>query len=507
MAIKAKLNTFALAVLSLLLIGGIVWIGTEHSDHKPVPVGEFIAKPYLQLGSNGGLAIVWQIAGQPTDQTAGQNAAPNEAQWQFETMKDGKWTPGPPISRRLLSIDSIEPIELNSVDVTKSGIKAFDYRLLKNGTVVFSAHANARAESPAHYKFAVMGDCGADTLAQRKVAYQLDIAKPNFILITGDIVYPDGRASEYMHHFFPIYNNENTSPTEGAPLMRSILMAAVPGNHDIGKAALFDVRNMSVFPDSLAYFYEWLQPLNGPGVFGKPNTPQLLHNSSRQQRFRVAAGGNYPAMSTFFFDLGNARFLMLDADHYMDWSNKEWRKWLDDALAGAKDKKWRFVLYHQTAFNSDQSHFSEQRMRVISDILEKNDVRIVFCGHVHNYQRTFPLHFKPNPMDARGMVGGEMELATKGASMRAGEIVYITTGGGGGPLTGSQISMTPAKWQPFTEKFIAQTHSFSLVDVSGDKLTFKQISEDGVELDKFTLSAAPYSVPVQVPAKVPASVK
>lgn len=495
MANKSQVNMVAFAVLLLALVCGIFWIGSEQHEPKPLALGEFIAKPYLQLGSNGGLAIVWQVAGAE----AGQTAEP--IQWQFETKQDGKWLSGPPVEHRVLNIDSLKPIELNWVDLTKFGINPFDYRVLKNGNEVFSAHANARAESATHYKFAVMGDCGADTEAQRKVAYQLNVAQPNMILITGDIVYPNGRASEYMHHFFPIYNNEHISPGEGAPLMRSILMAAVPGNHDIGKASFFDVRNMNVFPDSMAYFYEWMQPLNGPGVYGKPNTPQLLNNSERQQRFRVAAGKNYPAMSTFFFDTGNARFLMLDADHYMDWSNKEWRKWLDDALSGAKDKTWRFVLYHQTAFNSDQSHFSEQRMRLISDILEKHDVRIVFCGHVHNYQRTFPLHFKPNVMNAKGMVDGQIEIASKGNPVHAGEIVYITSGGGGGPLTGTQIALTPDKWQPFTEQFIASTHSFSLVDVNGDKLTFKQISEDGTELDKFTLSAAPYSVPELVKQK------
>ena len=62
---------------------------------------------------------------------------------------------------------------------------------------------------------------------------------------------------------------------------------------------------------------------------------------------------------------------------------------------------------------------------------------LFFCGHVHNYQRTFPLHFKPNAMDAKGMVGGEMKFAAKGTATQAGEIVYITTGGGGGPLTGN----------------------------------------------------------------------
>jgi hypothetical protein len=481
-ASQSRPNTVAVVVLLLSLLGGICWIGSQHSDYTRVAVGEFIAKPYLQLGSKGGLAVVWQVAGD------------HEDEWKFETKDGDSWKAGPPVHHRPLSIDSIEPIQLNYVDVTELGTSSFNYRVTKNGKEVFSALANERVKDKDHYTFAVMGDCGADTAAQRKVAYQLNLAKPNFVLITGDIVYSDGRASEYLHHFFPVYNNEIAAPNAGAPLMRSTLMAAVPGNHDVGKAALFDVRNMSVFADSMAYFYEWQQPLNGPGKFGEPNTPLLLNNPERQQKFRVAAGENYPAMSNFYFDLANARFVMLDADHYMDWSNKQWRKWLDDALTGAKHKTWRFVLYHQTAFNSDHSHFSEQRMRLISDILEKHDVRIVFCGHVHNYQRTYPLHFKPNAMDAKGMVDGQLEFASAGKPVRADEIVYITTGGGGGALTGTQISATPQKWQPFTEKFIARTHSFSLVDVNGDKLTFRQISEDGDELDRFTLSAAPYRI-------------
>ena len=36
-------------------------------------------------------------------------------------------------------------------------------------------------------------------------------------------------------------------------------------------------------------------------------------------------------------------------------------------------------------------------MRVIAPILEANHVDIVFSGHVHNYQRSFPLTFAPKP--------------------------------------------------------------------------------------------------------------
>jgi acid phosphatase type 7 len=525
-----------LACLLVIVVAGLIWNENQHPRH--FPAGSFIAKPYLQLGPQGKLSILWQTAGVGSDRWTFESKASDESKLNDGSKQNGEskpvagskpndaskprdehkpsdesrlgddskhdrskhekskseassqengWECTTATNRRQLNIDSIEPFEVFSVDVTEYGVKPFDYRILKNGKVEFSAHADERARSTSQYSFAVMGDCGADTLSQRKIAYQIYTAKPNFILITGDIVYPDGRASEYLHHFFPIYNNDHASPHEGAPLMRSTLMAAVPGNHDVGRAALFDVRNMDVFPDSLAYFYEWSQPLNGPGEYGEPNTPMLLHNPERQERFRLAAGKNYPKMSTFYFDIADARFVMLDADHYMDWSNKDWRKWLDDALTAAKDKKWRFVLYHQTAFNSDTSHFSEQRMRAITDILEKHDVRIVFAGHVHNYQRTYPLHFKPEAMDAKGMIGGQLDFAGAGVAPHPGQITYITSGAGGAHLTGTQISLTPDKWQPFTEKFIAKTHSFSLCEVNGNKLAVKQISEDGAVLDEFSV--------------------
>ena len=46
----------------------------------------------------------------------------------------------------------------------------------------------------------------------------------------------------------------------GAPLLRSVLFIAAPGNHDIAD------RDLDKNPDGLAYFYYWTQPLNGLGL-------------------------------------------------------------------------------------------------------------------------------------------------------------------------------------------------------------------------------------------------
>ena len=54
-------------------------------------------------------------------------------------------------------------------------------------------------------------------------------------------------------------------------------------------------------------------------------------------------------------------------------------------------------------------------------------------------------------------------------------IIYIVTGGGGASLYDPPQQDDRCSWQPYTEKFVSQTHSFSIIDVDGDKLTFRQL--------------------------------
>jgi phosphodiesterase/alkaline phosphatase D-like protein len=93
-----------------------------------------------------------------------------------------------------------------------------DYRLLKEQNSVFSTSTRTPKSAQEPYRFVVFGDCAQDTSSQRAIAYQAYLAKPDFVLITGDIVYSDGRISQYRERFFPVYNADDASPTDGAPL-------------------------------------------------------------------------------------------------------------------------------------------------------------------------------------------------------------------------------------------------------------------------------------------------
>ena len=104
--------------------------------------------------------------------------------------------------------------------------QTFSYRLSENGKLVFESEARTpkSADQPQH--FVVFGDCGAGTPEERAIAYRTFLSKPDFVMITGDIVYGSGLISEYSTKFWPIFNAETASPAVGAPLLRSTLFVA-----------------------------------------------------------------------------------------------------------------------------------------------------------------------------------------------------------------------------------------------------------------------------------------
>jgi hypothetical protein len=213
--------------------------------------------------------------------------------------------------------------------------------------------------------------------------------------------------------------------------------------------------------------------------------------------FLDAAKPRYPRMANFSFDYGNAHWTVIDANTYMDWSNPSLREWLAKDLAAARSATWRFVGFHQPGFNSSKEHFPEQQMRALAPLFEEGRVDIVFAGHVHNYQRSFPLTFAPKPQPdgsphgPNGEVAGDWQLDHKfgdGAAAAPRGVIYIVSGAGGAELYNPEQQNDPSSWQPFTNKFLSQEHSLSVVDIEGKTLRMKQVSDTGKELDAFRIA-------------------
>ena len=209
-------------------------------------------------------------------------------------------------------------------------------------------------------------------------------------------------------------------------------------------------------------------------------------------------------MANFSFDYGNAHWTVLDANATVDWTDRELQQWVANDLDAAKGATWRFVSFHQPGFSSSKTHFDEQYMRILSPIFEAGKVDLVFCGHVHNYQRSYPLRFEPsagnNAAPVRGKDGklaksrhvdGKFTLdrSFNGQSDTTPEgVIYIVTGAGGQHLYDPEQQDAPASWQPFTVKHISKLHSLTVADVDGSTLTVRQLSASGDEVDHFVVT-------------------
>jgi acid phosphatase type 7 len=459
----------------------------------------FITKPYLQIGNTSkgaDLVLLWH--------TGNENA-----EWKVEIKKGSSWraagTPastvveapvGNPIPAAAGKKAPPAGLAIEAHRVYRcalNGLKPgeeFTYRVTQNGKVVFEANAHARKTGNQPYRFVAFGDTAQDTPSESAVVYRTSLVKPDFVFIAGDIVYSSGRISEYRHHYFPVFNSDEASVVTGAPLIRSIPMIAAPGNHDTGRP------DFQRYPDAMAYFLYWDQPLNGPlGSLDTKNIPSVNKEDIGREQFLAGASNRFPRMANFSFDYGNSHWLVLDSNNYVDWTDAELRAWVKKDLESAKNATWRFVGFHHPGFNSAKVHFDDQWMRVLSDVFEEGKVDVVFAGHVHNYQRSFPLTFAPKATDGKlvaknGDVTGEFKFDMEfrdGATTKPKGVIYVVTGGGGADLYNPEMQKMPETWQPFTNKFISEVHSFTVVDVDGRKMRVKQVSETGEEVDAWQI--------------------
>ena len=447
---------------------------------------DFITAPYLQIGYTGNpkaLSLLWH-----SDDTTNN--------WKVEVKTKNNWITSKNIYFNKVIIKGYTPFFVYhaALENLENGID-FTYRVIKNKKIVFESIAHAPKAKNQNYKFVVIGDIGALTKNQKKLANIMYDLNPDFVAVPGDIVYNSGLIKDYTNKFWPIYNADKND-SSGAPLMRKIPFFASVGNHDAND------RDMDKTPDALSYYYFWEQPLNGPDYKeGSALVPKLKGNETNRNAFYTAAMKAYPKMTTYSYDYGNTHWTVIDADYYVDWTNTALQEWVRQDLKKAAGAQWRFVLFHQPGFNSSKEHFEEQHMRLLSPLFEEGKVDVVFNGHVHNYQRSFPLTFKPdttkkevasnNIKKSRGkLINGDWILDKNFDGLthqKPNGVIYIVTGAGGQDLYNPEQTNLPNTWQPFTDKFFSTDHSLSAVVVEKNKFIFKQITSTGKVVDSFTI--------------------
>lgn len=115
----------------------------------------------------------------------------------------------------------------------------------------------------------------------------------------------------------------------------------------------------------------------------------------------------------YSYDINNVHFVSLNSEIPYEKFSEEYKlafqKWLDKDLSSSA-KKWKVVYLHRPLYCSmpDDYHCisSAKYMRdLLEEILQRNKVDLVLAGHVHAYERLFPIY--DNKIDRESINDGE----------------------------------------------------------------------------------------------------
>lgn len=263
------------------------------------------------------------------------------------------------------------------------------------------------------FTFVAIGDTQSQPDVVKRVADLAYETRPSLLVHAGDLVTTGSDKSHWTHHFFPNMR----------PLISRVAMMPVLGNHEQDAKHYYDYMSLP--------------------------TPERWYT----------------------FSYGDADFFMIDGNRSLA-DQSEQLQWLESALE-ASDAEWKFAVLHQPPWTSDSNDYgktlettSDQgdlNARNISSLLEKYGVDICFSGHVHDYERTFPIR------------DGEV------VPWRDGGVIYVTCAGGGGYLE----DFDPANTTFGHRK--ARRHHLVYCGIHGGILEFQAIDEDGRLFDVLTL--------------------
>ncbi|MBC7772577.1 MAG: metallophosphoesterase [Pyrinomonadaceae bacterium] len=171
----------------------------------------------------------------------------------------------------------------------------------------------------------------------------------------------------------------------------------------------------------------------------------------------------------YTYTYGNAQFFSLDTNRPVTPGSEQY-KWLDAELSKSK-AKWKFCYHHHPVYSSDEndygdtykgtSKWGDMKVRPLEDLYEKHHVDIVFNGHIHLYERSFPVR--------------------DGRVVENGGVIHITSGGGGGGL--EAVSPTRS-W--FGQRFYAG-HHVCCVTINGGSLQFQAFDLEGRLFDQMEI--------------------
>lgn len=267
------------------------------------------------------------------------------------------------------------------------------------------------------WAFGILGDTQRNPEVTRKCAEGIFALRPNFMLHCGDVV-DDGFAKhQWVYDLFE-------------PCSR--LFAYVPafpviGNHEKNSHWYYDYFSM---PDP-----EWF----------------------------------------YSFKVGNAEFFMIDSNKDCKPGSEQYQR-LEKALASST-AVWKFAAHHHPCFSSDENDYGDKwtgkpgkedvswgdsDVQHLIPLYEKYGIDITFAGHIHSYERTWPI----------------LNMAV---NQKKG-VRYIVSGGGGGGLEQA------APQRAWFSIHVQRGHHYCFATVHDRTIQFKAYDIEGRLFDTFELT-------------------
>jgi predicted phosphodiesterase len=270
----------------------------------------------------------------------------------------------------------------------------------------------AAIEPDSAFSFVAIGDTQKNPTMTGKIAELAWQRRPHFVVHLGDVVDNGPDKNEWVHELF--------GPCRA--LFSRVAVFPAIGNHE----------------KNHAYYYRY---------FSLPEPEFYYH-----------------------YRYGNADFFVVDTNKDVGPASEQYR-WLDREL-GRSDAQWKFVYHHHPAYSSDENDWGDTwkgqpttqgdpNTRRLVTLYEKHNVDMVLNGHIHLYERTWPLR------------GGKID--------RKKGVIYVTSGGGGGSLekAGPVPTWFKAEWRG--------DYHFCHISIHGNRLSFRAIDHRDTLFDFFDL--------------------
>lgn len=268
------------------------------------------------------------------------------------------------------------------------------------------------------WAFGLLGDTQRNPDITRRCAEGIFALRPNFMLHVGDVVDDGFAKQQWVFDLFEPCSN----------LFSYVPVFPVIGNHEKNSHWYYD------------YFH-----LPEPEYF-------------------------------YTFKCGNAEFFMVDTNKDVSPQSEQYQK-LEKALA-ASTATWKFTAHHHPCWSSDDDDYGdtlkgkpgepftlgEPDLQSLVGLYEKYGVDIAFAGHIHSYERTWP-------------------ILNMSVNQKKG-VRYIVSGGGGGNLEKA------APQRSWFSIHVQSGHHFGFATVQDRTIQFKAYDLEGRLFDTFELTKA-----------------